>query len=137
MKVLYEINEVMEEELKHLCKKEALTPSDVDLIGKMVDVVKDIATIHAMENYDNEGWYKNYSKGYDTDYSYARGTHYPYMNERSYNRDQIGRYASMDDGYSRHSKDEMIDNLKMMMANARTPEERESYRSTIEQMTRQ
>ena len=38
--------------------------------------------------------------------------------------------------YSRHSKEEMINNLKSMMENARTPEERENYRATIEQMSR-
>lgn len=42
----------------------------------------------------------------------------------------------LEDGYSRHSKEEMINNLKAMMENARTPEERENYRATIEQMSR-
>jgi hypothetical protein len=40
------------------------------------------------------------------------------------------------DDYSRHSKDEMIAHLKEMMRNARTDEEREAYRKTIEQMDR-
>ena len=51
----------------------------------------------------------------------------------------MGRYTSRDnsyDGYSRHSKDEMIAHLKEMMRNARTDEEREAYRKTIEQMDR-
>lgn len=56
----------------------------------------------------------------------------------------MGRYTSRDgsyrgsyeDGYSRHSKEEMINNLKSMMENARTPEECENYRATIEQMSR-
>ena len=43
----------------------------------------------------------------------------------------MGRYTSRDDG-----KQEMIDHLNKMMMNARTPEERESYRSTIEHMSR-
>lgn len=59
-------------------------------------------------------------------------------------RDSMGRYTSRDgsyrgsyeDGYSRHSKEEMINNLKSMMENARTPEECENYRATIEQMSR-
>lgn len=59
----------------------------------------------------------------------------------SYRRghDAMGRFTSRDssyDGYSRHSKDEMIEHLKEMMRNARSEEERESYRKTIEQLQR-
>lgn len=98
----------------------------------MVDVVKDISTVEAMKNAEEQGWSRDYS--YDDDYSYARG------------RNAMGRYTSRDssyarrgsyeDGYSRHGKEEMIENLKSMMMQARTPEERESYRATIEQMSR-
>jgi hypothetical protein len=35
-----------------------------------------------------------------------------------------------------YGKQEMIDHLNKMMMNARTPEERESYRSAIEHMSR-
>lgn len=55
-------------------------------------------------------------------------------------RDAMGRFTSRDssyEGYSRHSKEEMIDHLKEMMRNARSEEEKESYRRAIEQMQRQ
>ena len=64
---------------------------------------------------------------YSEDSSYRRG------------RDAMGRFTSRDssyDGYSRHSKEEMIEHLKEMMHNARSEEEKESYRRTIEQMQR-
>ena len=63
---------------------------------------------------------------YSEDSSYRRG------------RDAMGRYTSRDSSYdySRHSKEEMIDHLKEMMRNARSDEERESYRKTIEQLQR-
>ena len=55
----------------------------------------------------------------------------------------MGRYTSRDssydssyDGYSRHSKDEMVEHLKEMMRNANTEEERDVYRKTIEQLQR-
>ena len=38
--------------------------------------------------------------------------------------------------YSRHSKEEMVDHLKEMIRNARSDEERETYRKTIEQLNR-
>lgn len=64
-----------------------------------------------------------------------------YSEDSSYRRDRdaMGRFTSRDsayDGYSRHNKEEMIEHLKEMMHNARSEEEKESYRRTIEQMQR-
>jgi hypothetical protein len=124
----------MEDEIEQIIKKPQLTTEDVKLVYQMIDVIKDITTIEAMKKAETEGWSGDYD---DNSYrmSYARG------------RDSMGRYTSRDtmtpyrggsydDGYSRHSKEEMINNLRTMMDNARTPEERESYRATIEQMSR-
>lgn len=91
---------------------------------------------YEMKDAAAQGWSRDYardySNGYTEDYSNAYGN----MTRRG--RDSMGRYTSRggsyDEGYSRHSKEEMIENLKTMMMNARTPEERESYRATIEQM---
>lgn len=133
----------MEDELKQMSRKEQLTKDDICLIGEMIDVVKDIETIEAMKDAAAQGWSRDYardySNGYTEDYSNAYGN----MIRRG--RDSMGRYTSREggssyrgnsyeDGYSRHSKEEMIENLKTMMMNARSPEERESYRATIEQM---
>ena len=132
MHIIDKIKERMEDELKELCKKETWTGNDVDLIGAMIDVVKDVDTIEAMKDYQPEDWMKSYSRGYDADYSMTRA---PYNNYDNYSytrgRDSMGRYTSRDDG-----KQEMINHLNTMMMNARTPEERESYRSTIEHMSR-
>lgn len=137
MRILYEINEKMEDELKLICRKDEISDEDVDLIGKMVDVIKDITTIEAMKNPEKYGW----SNDYDDDYSmatYRMPRISRDMEGASYRRgrDAMGRYTSYDDEYSRHSKEEMIEHLKEMMLKARTPEERESYRSVIEQMSR-
>lgn len=156
MNALYDIKDIMEDELKQMSKKEQLTKEDVCLIGEMVDVVKDIETIEAMKDAAAQGWSRDYANGYSEDYSNAYGNMYRtsydnrngrYSEDGSYRRgrDSMGRYTSREggssyrgnsyeDGYSRHSKEEMIKNLEQMMRDARTPEERESYRSTIEQM---
>lgn len=154
MHTIYKIKDRMEDELKELCKKEAWTGNEVALVGEMVDVIKDIETIEAMKNYEPEDWMTGYSRGYDTDYSmasasyqgysrepnsYARGNNSYARGNNSYaggnnsysrGRDSMGRYMSRDD-----EKQEMIDHLNKMMINARTPEERESYRSAIEHMS--
>ena len=120
MRVLFDIQDKMEEELKAICRKEEISTTDLENIYKIVDIVKDITTVDAMHKANNDG----YSRGWDVDYSYARG------------RDYSGRYTSRDDGYSRSSRNEMIDHLTDMMRSARTDEERENYRKTIEQMSR-
>ena len=119
MKVLYEVHDRVEDELMQVVRKEELSMNDVDCIFKMVDIIKDITTIEAMKNA------KSYS--YDESTSYTRG------------RDSIDRYPSRDSvtyrgnaSFSNH--DEIIENLKMLMMNARTEEERENYRKTIEQL---
>lgn len=133
MHIIYEIKDRMEDELKELCKKETWTGNDVALIGEMIDVVKDIETVEAMKNYESEDLMRGYSRGYDEDYSMTRASYDRYREPNSYarGRDYMGRYTSRDDG-----KQEMFDHLNKMMMNARTPEERESYRSTIEHMSR-
>jgi hypothetical protein len=139
MHIIYNIKDRMEDELKELCKKETWTGNDVALIGEMIDVVKDIETVEAMKNYESEDWMRGYSRGYDEDYSMTRASYDRYNNPNFYGRgesyargrDSMGRYTSRDDG-----KQEMIDHLNKMMMNARTPEERESYRSAIEHMSR-
>ena len=115
MHILHEIKERMDKELETLCNKETWTITEVELIGEMIDVIKDVETVYAMKDYQPEDWMRGYSRGYDEDYSMTR---MPYRNSR-------------DD-----EKHNMIEHLNTMMMNARTPEERESYRSAIEHMRR-
>lgn len=149
MNILYEIKDMMEDELKKICKSGELTGSDLEEMDKMVDIIKDIETIVAMKSaeYGNEG-------GYSGNYSYANANArgyseaWPYMpsyardaNGGGYSmargRDSMGRYTSRDSNYSRHdSKDEVVEKLNELMMNARSDEEREKYRRAIEQLNR-
>lgn len=148
MRVLYDIQDMLEDELKKISKKDDITTSDLDNIYKMVDIVKDVTTVDAMKKAEQEGYSRDYardySRGYSEDYAYGsyarRGRDGDgdgrYSEDSSYRRgrDAMGRYTSRDDGYSRHNKEDMIEQMKEMMHNARTDEERESYRRAIEQM---
>lgn len=159
MKVLYDIQDMLEDELKKICKKEEISTSDLDNIYKMVDIVKDVTTVDAMRKAEQEGYSRDYardySRGYSDDYANAYGSYNSYARrgrdgdgdgryseDSSYrrSRDNSGRSYSRDgsyeSGYSRHNKEEMIEHLKEMMRNARSEEEKESYRRTIEQMQR-
>ena len=121
MRVLFEVQDKMEDELKTICRKEEIDNVDLENIYKIVDIIKDVTTIDAMHKSD----YSDYSRGWDTDYSYARG------------RDSRGRYMTSRDDMPRTSnRNEMIDHLTDMMRSARTEEERENYRKTIDQLSR-
>lgn len=161
MRVLYDIQDMLEDELKKISKKEEITTTDLDNIYKMVDIVKDVTTVDAMKKAEQEGYSRDYardySRGYSEDYSNAYGSYARrgrdgdgdgrYSEEGSYRRgrDAMGRYTSRDgsyrgssyeNGYSGHGKEDMIEQMKEMMRNARNDEERESYRRAIEQMKR-
>lgn len=155
MRILYETQDKMEDELKSICRKEEITPMDLDNIYKIVDIIKDITTVDAMHKAEQEGYsgegMSNYSRGYDVDYSYARGRdsrgRYTSRDGGSYENSNRGRSyegsyensnrgRSYEGGYSGHDKEEMIEHLMRLMRNARTEEERENYRKTIEQLER-
>lgn len=158
MKVLYDIKEMLEDELKKTCKQEKFGPSDLDEMYKMVDIIKDIETIEAMKMSEMEGYsgangysyanasmmgypepwpysYEGQNSSRDGGYSGARGG---YSGARG--RDSMGRFTSRDSsydrGYSGHSKEQMLETLKMHMAEARDENERDSYRRAIEQLSR-
>lgn len=82
MEILYELKDLLCEELDKINKKHDIgNMAELEVAYKAVDIIKDISTIEAMEDYGDE-----YS--YDDDMSYAR------------NRDSMGRYSRRNRGYS-------------------------------------
>ena len=118
---------MIEDELSVIAKREEMSSSDLECTYKMVDILKDISTIEAMRDagYSRE----NYA---DVDMRYARGNSY------RRGRDSMGRYTSRDyrDGYSGHDKDSMIEELRVMMQEAKSDVEREHIRRAIEELSR-
>lgn len=123
---LYDICEMLEDELKDIVKKGDISPSELERVYKAVDIMKDIKTIEAMEEggYSNEGGSSNaggsYRGGsYEGGGSNARngGRNNGYSEENSYRRgrDTMGRYTSRDDGYSREDdKEQMLKSIEQM-----------------------
>lgn len=149
MRILFDIQDKMEDELKSICRKDEMTSVDLDNIYKIVDIIKDVTTVDAMHKAEQDGYsganMRDYSRGWDVDYSYARGRNSRDSYESrdgSYGNSNRGRSyegsrdRSYGNGYSGHGNDEMIDHLTAMMRSARTEEERENYRKTIEQLSR-
>lgn len=122
MKVFDRIKDMLCDELEEIAKKNELTSSNLDVIYKAVDVIKDLTTVEAMEQegYSNDGYSGHYPYYhiYDDGNSYTR------------KRDSMGRY-SRDDGYSR---DSMKDELRQMMDRAKSDKEREALRKAMDSM---
>lgn len=119
MDILYGIKDLLCEELDKINKKHDVSAADLEMTYKAVDIIKDISTIEAMEEYGDE-----YS--YDDDMSYARnrdsmGRYSSRRGRRSYdggnysNRRSYNDRMSMDGGYSgAESKDEMMRKIDEM-----------------------
>lgn len=100
MKVYYEIKDMLEKELEQIASKRELTSNNLEVMDKVVDIIKDIETICAMK--EASDGYSNYMPMYmyDDGMSYARGR------GRYAKRDSMGRYSSEggysgEEGYSR------------------------------------
>jgi hypothetical protein len=155
MKVYDQIKDMLCDELEEIAKKKELTSSSLDVLDKGIDILKDIATIKAMEQeYPEEGYSGNrgYSQGYfgrmpyymyddgmgmsNQGGSYEGGS---YARGRGSNakRDSMGRYSSEGrsydysrDGYSGDTKEE----LQRIMNSAQNDREREAIRKALDSM---
>lgn len=133
MQALYDMCEMLDDELKEIVKKGDISPTELDRAYKAVDIIKDIKTIEAMEDYS----YDDYSRrnSYDGDnmsYNMSRDMSYArrgrdgdgdgrYSEDASYRRGGRGRYSregsynSYEQGYSGHEdKQQMLQKIEQM-----------------------
>ena len=138
MKVYHEIKEMLERELEQIADKRELTSSSLDVMDKVVDIIKDIETICAMREAGEDGYshfypYYMYDDGMMDGQSYARGR------GRYAKRDSMGRYASeyrgMDGRYSREdSREHMISELDRMEREATDENQKSMIRNWKNQL---
>ena len=131
MQELYDLKEMLTNELKGYGKKGDLTAGSLDVVDKLS---------HALKNLDKIIWAceeeKNgYSNGYPM-YAYRDGRSY---SDGSYNdgygsyarrRDSMGRYSR--EGYSRHG--DMIADLRELMNDAPDDRTRQEFQRFISKM---
>ena len=138
-KQLYELRDMLMDELKSLTSKGELTAGSLETVDKLTHSIKSIDTICAMEEageYSYDGM------------SYARGR------GRNANRDSRGRYSSeggndggyssdyrsprrymrKDGGYSGHDKKELIEELRDLMNEASDSRSKMAIQNAIEEM---
>lgn len=140
------------ERLKHLVSKEigeiadlkSLTPEVLDSAIKIVCLYNEIETAEEkIEGWANQSSQRSYRDSYMDNYSGLR-MRSPmtgrYISTRDNYRDgNQGNYRdnSYRDGYTNHSKDDLIMDLEMKARNAQTERERNSIMETIEIIKRQ
>lgn len=145
MKTLDKLQELLECEIDKTIAKGEITAPDLKALGEAVDILKDIETTRAMEEYggNEDEEYSMMNRGYSTKRMnrYPMRGSYDHMDmDYSYEDRRMGRddYSTRRDSrgrYSRHTeKEEMIEKLEMMAENAKTEQERREYMECIEKL---
>lgn len=136
MDYMNKIKKMLCKELEEYGEKNSISASDVEMIHKLTDTIKNIDKIGMLE--DDEGYSEHYPM-YDEDKgsSYARrGTHYV---RGHYSRDDGRDYSERyDRGYDRNyskdeAKDRMMSKLGSMMDGA-DPKEREILKHAMRKL---
>lgn len=135
MDYMNKIKKMLCKELEEYSEQKTLTASDLEMIHKLSDTIKNLDKIEMLEN---ETGYSEHYPYYDNGSSYARGR------GRYAKRDNMGRYSSdAGDDYSerdrRYSKDKakdrMMSTLGEMMEEA-DPNEREALKKAMREIER-
>jgi hypothetical protein len=131
-KELYELHNLVMKDICATTAKGALTPTDYQNLDKAVDIIKDLKTIEAMEQYQETDYevssraMPHYRMNMSNGMSYGDGY---YDNQGSYERGRsarTGRYVSMD-------HDPMME-LQNMMATTQDPNERAAIQRVMDRM---
>ena len=152
MHELYEIKEMLMNELKQYSNKGELTSGTLEVVDKLTHSIKNICKIieayEAEEEYSSRG---SYNDGSYRGNGYARGgRRYSYENDnmsyargrgRNARRDSMGRYASegrysRDGGYSMDSG-EMVESLREMMQEAPNDQIKIEMQKLVQKMEQQ
>jgi len=105
---MHRLKEMAMKEIKEIEEQNTLNPQSVSIAKSLTSIVKNIDTIHAMEDskYSNEGSYALDRRGRNGDGSYRMSHEGSYRMRNDGGRDQ--RYSY---GYSRELKED-LENLK-------------------------
>lgn len=134
MEYMHELKEKLCDELKEIANKGELGAGDLEIIHKLTDTIKNLDKIGMLEDggYSQAGDWEIEGRAYNRGSSYARRK-----------RDSMGRYSRdgramryRDDRmYSRdEAKDDMMEQMEALMAQAGSEKEREAIRRCMSQL---
>ena len=143
MEYIEKIKKMLCKELDEYAMKGKISGSDLDMIWKLTDTVKNLDKIEMLEDGDS---YNGYSEM--REYPYMGGSSYARGRGRYAKRDRMGRYSSedrmtddysearMDRRYSRDdAKDHLMDKMGKMMTSA-DEEQREILKDAMRKIER-
>lgn len=130
MKYMDKLKDMLCEELEQYADRKSLSSSDLEMIHKLSDTIKNLDKIEMLEG--ESGYSEHYPYDDDRGSSYARrGTHYVRGHySRDDDHDRRDRRYSKDD-----AKDHMMSKLGEMMEDA-DPNEREALRKAMREIER-
>lgn len=132
MKVLFDLRDMLEDEIKKITKKGELDVQSVELAYKMIDIYKDIETICAMKNSDMDSGYARSDGAWSTG---SYGMPRVYDDGFAMRRDSMGRYTR---GYSRsEERENMIQKLERMLKETTDENVRRSIQKSINDLKEQ
>ena len=131
------VKEMIYREIDEISEQDQLTIECVEALGELVDILKDISEIDAMENYDNGGYSNNgsysYRGGRNMNMRYYDGS--SYNNGYSYGGGSYRNSYRRNNGYSRDdSKHYMISELERMMNEAQSENDKMEIKKLVEKM---
>ena len=138
MHELYELKEMLCEELKEYGKKGEMSAGSLEIVDKLAHAIKNLDKIietYEEEEYSGRGSYRGPYEGrgsYEDGRSYERRS-YARGRGRNARRDRMGRYSS--EGYSRN--EDMTEQIRGMMEEApdeRTRQEFQRFLNKLETM---
>lgn len=123
MQVLMDLCYLLEDEIGQVIRKGELSPTELENVYKAVKTMYYTKTIEAMKEY-SEGYAEGYARGN------SRGNNsYAYGNSSSYGNSNA--YGNSSRRYSRHSKDEMLEELDQMLSKTSSDAERRTIMECI------
>jgi hypothetical protein len=138
MHKLYELKDMLCEELEQYGKKGELTAGSLDVVDKLTHTIKNLDKIiekYEEDEYSNAMGGGSYARGGQgggqSNTSYARGGSYARGRGSNARRDSMGRYSS-EGGYSRN--DGMIMELRELMQDAPDERTRQEFERFIQKM---
>lgn len=135
-KELYELREMLMDELHKITNKGELTAGSLETVDKLTHSIKSIDTICAMEEASEYSYADGMTYG---NTSYRDGNSYARGRGRNARRDSMGRYSS-EGGYSRRrgysgdNKEELVESLRDLMQETTDNKSRMAIQRAIEQM---
>lgn len=147
MKILEEMKELIEDELKAIKKKGTLTPAELDSVHKAVETIKYIDELCCEEEYDAKGYSGRYYSGnnvpmdWNRSYSGSDGTWNANINDRyssngHHSGEKVYDNYSYAGRYSREgARSNMMNKLEDMLKYADNERDRAMIQSWMDRLT--